>query len=124
MDIKQWCSSLVDRLQSSASVKSVYGEPIVTEGKTIIPVARVGYGFGMGGGGQLVKDDLESEKPAPYEGGGGGGGGAGAIPVGVLEVTSDKTRFIRFGEERRLAIALLSGVVLGLWISKRRDHTK
>ena len=125
MDIKQWCISLVDRLQNSASVKTVYGEPIIAEGKTIIPVARIGYGFGFGGGGgEYTKNDADADEiPGRYEGGGGGGGGAGAVPVGVLEITSEKTRYIRFGEERRLALVLLTGVVLGLWIAKRRNHS-
>ncbi len=42
--------NITDKLQTSASVKTVYGEPVTAEGKTIIPVARVRYGFGAGGG--------------------------------------------------------------------------
>ena len=38
----------MSRLQNSASVKTVYGDPITAEGKTIIPVAKVTYGFGAG----------------------------------------------------------------------------
>ena len=42
--------SLGERLQGGASVKNVFGDPITVDGKTVIPVARVRYGFGGGGG--------------------------------------------------------------------------
>jgi hypothetical protein len=50
LDIQQYTQSIVERLQASASVKTIYGEPVAAEGKTIIPVARVAYGFGAGSG--------------------------------------------------------------------------
>ena len=50
MAVQQLLQSIADKVRSSASVKSVYGEPVEAEGKTIIPVARVAYGFGGGGG--------------------------------------------------------------------------
>jgi uncharacterized spore protein YtfJ len=37
-------------LHESANVENVYGGPIVPEGKTIVPVARVACGFGLGSG--------------------------------------------------------------------------
>ena len=58
--------SMLEPLSKSASVKSIYGDPISANGKTIIPVARVAYGFGGGTG---RKQDHES----PTEGEGGGG---------------------------------------------------
>ena len=42
--------SMFEPLTRSASVKSVYGEAISANGKTIIPVARIAYGFGGGRG--------------------------------------------------------------------------
>ena len=42
--------TLIEPLSKSATVKSVYGEPITANGKTIIPVARIAYGFGGGSG--------------------------------------------------------------------------
>ena len=52
MSIQELIQSISERVQTTASVKAVYGEPITAEGKTIIPVARVRYGFGGGGGTQ------------------------------------------------------------------------
>ena len=33
----------------AANVKSVYGEPNTAQGKTVIPVAKIMYGYGGGG---------------------------------------------------------------------------
>jgi uncharacterized spore protein YtfJ len=41
-------NSIIGRIGDSASVKSVFGEPITAQGRTIIPVARVCCGFGGG----------------------------------------------------------------------------
>lgn len=43
-------ASLSERLQSDASVKTIYGEPIEVEGKTIITVGKIAYGLGGGYG--------------------------------------------------------------------------
>ena len=50
MDVPETIKSISERLQNAATVKTIYGDPIDAEGKTIIPVARVRYGFGAGGG--------------------------------------------------------------------------
>jgi uncharacterized spore protein YtfJ len=42
--------SVVESVRENASTRVVYGEPIVTEGRTTVPVARVAYGFGGGFG--------------------------------------------------------------------------
>lgn len=69
---------LAEKLGSRASVTAVYGEPITRDGITVIPVARVGFGFG-GGAGREVGGDKSGE-------GGGGGGGAEARPLGFIEI--------------------------------------
>lgn len=69
---------LADKLGGRASVTAVYGEPVVSEGITVIPVAEVGFGFGGGAGREVGKDKTGE--------GGGGGGGAGARPVGFIEI--------------------------------------
>jgi hypothetical protein len=68
--------TLGDHLQVGASVRNVYGDPVNIGGRTVIPIARVSYGFGAGGrvGGN---GDAESER-----GGSGGGAGMTARPVG------------------------------------------
>lgn len=34
----------------AANVKAVYGEPVAAQGRTIIPVAKIIYGYGGGAG--------------------------------------------------------------------------
>ena len=41
--------SLGDHLQVGTSVRNVYGDPVNVGGRTVIPIARVSYGFGAGG---------------------------------------------------------------------------
>jgi uncharacterized spore protein YtfJ len=100
----------------TANVKAVYGEPIAAQGKTIIPVAKIIYGYGGGAGTGGV-----GESKARGEGGG-GGGGARAIPVGVVEVSDQQTRFIPITDQRKLAGAIAMGIGVGLclrWLRRR-----
>jgi uncharacterized spore protein YtfJ len=106
MDVQQLLQSLAERLSASASVKNVYGEPIVAGERTVIPAARVRYGFGGGGGNR-------DEGDSGGGGGGGGGGGALAQPYGALEITPEGVRFIAFEDRKRMAAALGLGFVLG-----------
>ena len=95
VNVRELLKNISERIQSSASVKAVYGDPIVAEGKTIIPVARVRYGFGGGGGSQGGEPTTEEGQAHPQTGGG-GGGGVDVTPVGFIEVTPDETRYPTF----------------------------
>ncbi len=106
--------SLKDGILSQASVKAIYGEPIVAQGKTIIPVARISYGYGAGAGTGGVGDTSARGE------GGGGGGGVHAVPVGVIEVSDQQTRFVPISDRKKLTGVLLLGVGLGMWLGHRR----
>ena len=106
-----------ESLGSNATVKSVFGEPIHTAGKTVIPVAKVAYGFGGGFGTGHGKADTEGSRHGE---GGGGGGGVRAFPAGALEITESGTRFIPFPDLRWLAGAFAVGAALGAVILGRR----
>ena len=82
-------------------------------GRTVIPIARVSYGFGAGGGAG------ESLEAGSERAGSGGGAGLSARPVGALEITEAGTRFIPFIDPARLGIALAVGFLIGLAISRR-----
>lgn len=111
MSLQQLIQSIIDRLQGTASVKTIFGEPIEVKGKTIIPVAKVGYGFGAGSGAKKG----ESEEPE----GGGGGGGIAVKPKGVLEITEEDTRFISFDETRHIIATIIIGLFLGFLIARK-----
>ena len=108
--------SLKESILSQANVKAIYGEPIAAHGKTVIPVAKIMYGYGAGAGtGGVGESSARGE-------GGGGGGGVRAIPVGVIEVSDQQTRFVPITDRKRLAGAVLVGIGLGIllgWRSRR-----
>ena len=101
-------------LGSTASVKSVFGDPIHANGRTVVPVAKVAYGFAGGaGGGRAGAQTGQGE-------GGGGFGGVLAFPAGALEVTDRGTRFIPFIDVRWLVIAFTAGMTIGRLALPRR----
>jgi len=104
MEIQAMLRDLGERLGASASVKSVYGEPVTVGDRTVVPVAKVYYSFGAGGG---------SRRQEQEGSGGGGGGMAVGWPSGALEVTPAGTRFIGMHDARVLGVAMAAGFVLG-----------
>ena len=117
-------------LGQNASVKTVYGDPIVTNGKTITPVAQVTVGFG-GGFGEKKKKSLSSGNPQGESGenekgingeGAGGGGGMYVRAKGVYEITGEQTRFIPLNNNKRFLLAALLGFLIrGFLIGKKRS---
>ena len=107
-----------ERLQTTATVKNVFGEPISAEGKTVIPVARIQYGFGAGAG----RRDTGSLEQQRERSGGGGGGGIRAEPAGVLEITPAGTRFIQFFDIKRAALTVAAGFLLGMLFGGRQRN--
>lgn len=65
---------------TSSGIKSVYGEPIVVDGTTVVPVAAVQFGFVDGSAG---------DEDAP----GGAGAGGWAIPFGAYVSDVSGVRF-------------------------------
>ncbi len=106
--------SLKESILSQANVKAIYGEPIAAHGKTVIPVAKIMYGYGAGAGtGGVGASSARGE-------GGGGGGLVRAIPVGVIEVSDQQTRFVPITDRKRLAGTVLAGIGLGMLLGWRR----
>ena len=117
--------NLATRLGQNASVKNVYGEPVVAGDKTIIPVAQIAYGFG-GGYGKGKKNPLNSKKQSeneenqnPTGEGSGGGGGLIAKPKGVYEISNKCTRFIPANYTRQMIVALFLGFLVKTLITKK-----
>jgi uncharacterized spore protein YtfJ len=105
--------SAVQHLATSAAVKTVYGEPVVLDGKTVIPVAKVAYGFAGG----TKRERSAGEEPQSAH------GGVAAKPVGVVEISAQETKFVGFGQARKIALwtlaASAAGMVFG-WLMGRR----
>ena len=88
---------LAERLGATAAASAVFGTPVERDGVTVIPVARVRWGFGGGGGGRNAK----------AQDGWGGGGGVQAAPLGFIEVRDGGAQYRRVHDPLRLAIAAL-----------------
>ena len=118
MDAADLLHKIGETLGSTATVKSVFGEPITTHGKTVVPVAKVAYGFGGGFG--IGKHGAQAERQGE---GGGGGGGVRAFPAGALEITEARTRFVPFTDLKWLVAAFAAGVVVTslLRVQRRRS---
>lgn len=80
--------SVLDRL----TAKTAYGEAIIRDGVTVIPVARVMVGYGAGSGvGEPRHGGNGEDATAPV--GGGGGGGGMVQPIGYIELTDTGSRW-------------------------------
>jgi uncharacterized spore protein YtfJ len=105
--IDAFVERIAERVGASANVRAVFGEPIERDGITVVPVARVRWGFGGGAGrGPIgVGPGIDGQGAARAGGideglsgmGTGGGGGATADPVGYLEIGPDGVSFIPIG---------------------------
>jgi Uncharacterized conserved protein len=106
---------IAERFGQHASVKNVFGEAIETQGKTIIPVARVAMGLGGGHGRKMSKENLNNEINQPE--GEGAGGGLMTTAKGVYEITGKCTRFIPANATMQYiaiaAFAYLAGRLIG-----------
>ena len=94
---------MAERVGGKASVRAVFGDPIERDGITVIPVAKVRWGFGGGAGrgpiavgpgidGQ-TPEVLLSDDSSQSGAGSGGGGGVTAEPIGYLEIGPDGANF-------------------------------
>ena len=127
MENENFIENIGAGLGQNVSVNNIYGEPIQSGEKTIIPVARIAYGFGGGFGhdGKSKQnfesgDFFEEERPLAKEGGG-AGGGIYAKPKGVYEVTPTGTRFIPASSYRQIFVGIAIGfLVKAVFFSRKR----
>lgn len=101
---------LAKTLGATARASTVFGEPVVKDGITVIPVASARWAFGGGGG--------EREK----ERGSGGGGGVILRPVGFIEISPAGAEFRRISAIPVAPVAVLSaslGLLFFRWLLKR-----
>lgn len=101
---------LAELVGSRAGVQTVFGEPVLHDGRTVIPVARVRWGFGGGGG-------SAEGSPNGAASGSGGGGGVAADPIGFLEIGPVGAEFRPIREPYPspflvLACGLTAGIVI------------
>jgi uncharacterized spore protein YtfJ len=97
-------------LRERANANACFGEPVTAESRTVIPVAKVGYGFGMRAGQEAAAGGEAGDETGV---GGGGFGGLRARPFAVVTVTPEDTWVEPIVDEQKLAIA---GALLIGWV--------
>ncbi len=118
-DIQRVLDALED-LREGANVNACFGEPVTVEGRTVIPVARVGYGFGVGAAHAPGREGEGEEAASEEEGAGGGGLGAmTGCPLGVIEVTPEGIRVEPVIDRQKVAmLSMLVGAWSLFWLAR------
>ena len=115
---------IAEVFERNLSIRHVYAEPVHHGDTTVIPVAKVAYGFGAGGGRRPATRSAQgagssAESAGPEAQGGGGGGGARLTPIGALELGPRGTRFVRYNQLPRLGGAFMLGLGVGALLVSR-----
>ncbi len=101
------------RLGLHASASAVFGEPVERDGVTVIPVAKVRWGFGGAGRG------IEGEGDEDDIGEGlGACGGVMARPLGYIEVRDGQAAFHRINDPASFVPLVVAGAIAA-WLTLR-----
>lgn len=132
MNIQSIISQIRNLLGQSAGAEVSFGNPAQVGDLSIIPVARIAFGFGGGGGkgtanvrckktepatpGEEPAEPTEpcADKSAEDSFGGGVGGGIKTDPLGIYTIKNDKVRFYPVISVRDIlaAVAILGVLVI------------
>lgn len=94
MDVESTIRTAFEQMQEVLNAKTVIGEPFEYQGRTIIPIVKIGFGFGAGAGGEGKSS------------GGGAGGGAGISPVAAIVIEEDSVRVLSLSDETKFGTAI------------------
>ncbi|MEO8540842.1 MAG: spore germination protein GerW family protein [bacterium] len=102
---------LASKVGMHAGASAVFGDPIEREGITVVPVAKIRWGFG-GGSGRGIDEGSETGEIGE---GAGGGGGVMASPLGFIEISEGRAEFRRTTDPTSaVPIIVASGVAAWL----------
>jgi uncharacterized spore protein YtfJ len=104
---------VIDQFGSNGKADVAFGTPQVIGSRTLIPVARVMYGFGGGGGTDTARQR-----------GSGAGGGLAVRPFAVIEATPDKVRVVPIVDVQRMIGRVFAFATVALVVAAfmRRPH--
>ena len=120
---------IAELFERNISIRHVYHEPVKHGDLTVIPVAKVAFGFGAGIGRrgrfrrraqQTASDEAGNAEGRAEQDGLGGGGAARMTPVGALEIGPRGTRFIHYSELPQMLAVLAIGIGAGLLLAGQR----
>jgi uncharacterized spore protein YtfJ len=129
-DIQTLLDTIAD-LRDRATANAVFSAPVTVEGRTVIPVAKIGYAFGLAGGHirrseqettDTLADGATGEAVAEGRGdtkGSTGLGGVSARPMAIIEVTPEGVRVEPIVDEQKLSLvgAMLAGWFV-FWLTR------
>ena len=104
---------IATELGHSANAGLVFAEPVERDGVSVIPVAKIRYGFG-GREGNL-KDGVS---------GGAGGGGLRAAPLGYIEVKKSGAKFHPILDVTVIARIVLGTLFVGIWAASKINRNR
>jgi len=85
--VESLTKTTLEEIEKVLTTRTVVGEPITVEDKTLIPLISIGFGFAAGGG------SGKGEAKQKGEGAGGGtGGGAWVRPIAVVIIDKEGVR--------------------------------
>lgn len=106
---------LGERIGVRATVRTVFGEPVARGDMTIIPVARVRWGYGGGSGTGPVRSDGTNGETIGS--GSGAGGGLMTDPMGYVAVHPDAAEYVPLSSPYLNPLVILaSGISISLVI--------
>ena len=85
--VENLVKTTLEEIEKVLTTRTVVGEPITIEDRTLIPLISVGFGFGAGGG----SGKAEAKQKGEGEGGG-TGGGAWVKPVAIIIIDKEGVR--------------------------------
>ena len=104
-------------IPEESGASACFGAPVERDGHTIIPVARVAFGYGAGFGRGTAKhggDFAEARGEANEGEGGGGGGGGSSTPVAIIDISAADVRIEPIVDSTRISV---SGMMLAGWMA-------
>jgi uncharacterized spore protein YtfJ len=104
--IDTFIERFAERLGVSAKAATVYADPVERNGVTVIPVAKVRYGFGGGRGSRAQEE------------GTGGGGGVHVSPIGYIELRDGGSEFKPISDPTSRVPVIIAGGLMG-WLILR-----
>jgi uncharacterized spore protein YtfJ len=120
--VERLLAQIADRVRASATVEAAFGPPCTVGDRTVIPVARVLYGYGAGGG----SGEPGGGSKGAAGSGGGGGAGVRVVPIAAIEIAPGGTRVLPIVDVATLATRafVFAAVValLGLLLGQRPER--
>lgn len=108
MEAKELIDGIVEKVQTNANVKAVFGDAVEQGGITVIPVASVSV---CGGGGGGIDSRADDDKTGSANAQGMGLGlKIKSTPVGYIEITEEGARFVEIFQQSKI---IMGGMALG-----------